>query len=122
MQCASISESFVLEQEALLGFLRYTQLSWPVRDFPPPDDPSWSNFVHNVITDPKLGKIFKKPFNVGSVLHGAVEVDPCTRRIRIDPEGARGRMLGERYPDLAHSLRTIGYETRCRNRELITLG
>jgi len=122
MQRASKAESFVFEQEALLGFLRYTQMSWPVRDFPPPDDPLWSNFVRSVITDPKLGTIFKKSFNVESVLCGAVEVDPCTGRIRIDLECAWGRMLGERYPDLVHSLRTIGYETRCESGELITLG
>lgn len=116
------SESLLFEQEALLGFMRYTQMSWPVNDFPPCDDPSWSNFVRNLITDPKLGKFFWKSFNVESVLHGVVEVDPYTRRISIDLDGAQGRMLEKCYPDLVHSLRTIGYETRCKNGELITLG
>jgi hypothetical protein len=114
----TLTENFLLEQEALLGLLRYTQMSWPVRDFPAPDDPSWSDFVRNVTTDPELGKLFRQPFDVASVLCGAVEVNPRTRRIRIDLEGIRGRMLGERYPDLAYSLRKVGYETR----ELITLG
>jgi hypothetical protein len=113
-----VSDGFLFEQEALLGLLRYVQMSWPVRDFPPLGDQSWSNFTRNVITDPELGKLFRKPFDVASVLRGAVEVDPDTRRIWIDPEGARGRTLEGRYPNLAYSLRKVGYETR----GLITFG
>jgi hypothetical protein len=118
MQRACISENSLFEQEALLGLLRYTQMSWPVRDFPPPDDPSWSDFVRNITADSELRNLFRKPFAAASVLRGAVEVDPDTHRIRIDLENARGRMLGERYPNLAHSLRKVGYETR----GLITFG
>ena len=111
MQKKFLSRQVQLDREVVLGILRYTQGCFPVKDFPPMNDPAWKNLWFHVSNDPRLmGSLSRTcPF---VALRGMTSVDPITKRVSIDLEGPHGRLIQDFNPDLAHYLFKIGWETR----------
>lgn len=112
MSHASALSGILFQREVVCAFMRQTQETLPVDDFPPSEDPAWRAFWDNLTHDPRFRDSWPA-FDVKTfetLLEGAIITDQKTKRIHLFLDGPDGTLITGEFPAVAHELRKIGWE------------
>jgi hypothetical protein len=120
-QC--VEQDVLSLEDIVLGFMRYCQICFEVKDFPLFSDPAWTYFLFCVIKE--LGHELPRPLdvefsidsrgvfvlsageceNISCALNFTACVDHQTNRMFLDIGGdSWGTKLGRRFPELARDM------------------
>lgn len=96
--------------EILVGLLRYIQLAYPVKDFPPARNAAWEVLVIRIASDPEVSNFLSWDFDIPSVLDDVTMIDLATERIFVNVEDNYGRSLEACFPAAVRRMAEIAFQ------------